>query len=426
MRRMDKCSGPACILMFSLFLLVPDGESAEPDRGSVWGPYFLGFETEPAMDAGGRLVASAHGLLTDAGWRVLHRMRIVPTSYETLFGLGLSVVQHEVFGHGSRAREYNLNPAYGFGLDFSGYTSVRRDPQNNLQMVTLASGGTEGGSLLARRLLLAFCAPDGWPAAATPLMFFTKTDLSLYVFSTAKPRRPDERETTVRSFVDDYKNGNDIALYLVSRQAQRQGGQAVDVWTRTYEPDLTEPEIREVWKHAQTAAAWNMADPMMWGSVFLYLKEHLFQRRRVTTPPALPFGDGFGVTVGTRAFLGPDSVSRFLDLYILTPSAVLAVYGRELISTEETRLGFGAGIYRLRVGSGVTLSVAGDLWENPAAPERFEEEAQGWNVNSEIDMTLGGPLALSVKIGAKGKGFFPGTPGEAGLYGGGGLVFLFY
>jgi hypothetical protein len=265
----------------------------------TFGPYFIGFETEPAMEAGGRLVTSVDTLIGDAGWKVTKRIHGLSAAYELFFGLGLSIVQHEVFGHGSRAREYNLDPQYGFGLDFSGYTEINKDPKDNRQMANLCSGGTEGDSILGHRLLVDYCQPGGAPACTFPLMLFTKTDVSLYVLSTSKPEPADEDAST--SFVDDYESGNDIAIYLASRQAQRLGGKAVDVWNRDYKIDFDEGELKTSWDDARAAATWNLIDPMMFGSLFLYVVQHEIQGKRVMSAPAIPFGHGYGFTAGTRA-----------------------------------------------------------------------------------------------------------------------------
>lgn len=418
----------ALVVFASADSMLPKAWAAETMPGAAdveFGPYFLGFETEPAMEAGGRLVTAVHGAIGDAGWRFFgKRLHGLVASYEVFFGLGLSIVQHEVFGHGSRAREYNLDPEYGFGIDFSGYTEINKDPRNNLQMVNLSSGGTEGDSVLAHRILLDLCQPGGWPACSIPLLFFTKTDLSLYVFSTSAPKEKNG-DAEEGSFVEDYENGNDVAIYLASRQAQRRGGRAEDVWNRDYEIDFQEAELRDTWDHARAAATWNLVDPMMWGSLFLYVRQHLIQGKRVTSAPAIPLGGGYGLTLGTRAALGTESVTRFLDLYVLTPAGVFSVYGRDLTSTEETTMGFGAGVYRLRAGPALRLSLSGDVWQNPSAPEEFEKDSSGWNVSSEADIWLGGPVSLSFKVGGKSEGYFPGTPNDGGAYGGAGVVLAF-
>ena len=67
--------------------------------------YFLGFETDPAMDYGGASVVSVHSLLSRGISRVVPISYAAP-AYEFFFAAGLSTFQHEVFGHGSRGREF--------------------------------------------------------------------------------------------------------------------------------------------------------------------------------------------------------------------------------------------------------------------------------------------------------------------------------
>jgi hypothetical protein len=388
-----------------------------------WGPYFLGYETEPAMDAGGRIITSINGAFSDVGYKFLHKRVPFALAYELPVSYLISINQHEVFGHGSRAREYNLDPSFTFAA-----TSIGKDPENNLQMATLSAGGTEGDGIMARRILIDLCQKGGTPANSIPMMFWAKTDLSLYVFMTPKPKEednPDDPDEESTSFVDEYEGGNDIAVYLATRQAQRTGGNAVDVWNRDYPIDFTEPELKKTYDQMQSAAIWNLADPMMWASMVLYVRQHLIQGKHHTAVPALPLGDDLAITVGTRAAMSPDSVTRFLDFYLISPAGVFNLYGRDLQSTEETTMGFGAGLYRLNLGSAVKLSVGGDYWKNPSAPEKFYDDASGWNVTSEVEIEVAAPVSLSFKVGGKSDGFFPGTPTDSGAYGGAGVSVKF-
>lgn len=380
------------------------------------GPYFLGYESEPSMDYGGRMIVSLHRGVSDLGAVFTRRFPYVAAAYEFPIALLISSVQHEVFGHGARAREYNLDPDYGFGLDASAYTTIDKDPKNNMDLANLCAGGTEADSVMAHRILLDLCDPDGGPACSIPLMFFAKMDFSLYVFSTAKPTE----DSAV--FTDDYESGNDIALYLVTRQAQRLGGSAVDVWNRDYDIDFDEPELKDTYNQMQSAAVWNMADPMMWASMFLYVRQHLIQGKRRTAAPALPLGPHAAITIGTRAAMSPDSVTRFADLYLLTDIGIFNVYGRDLQSTEQTTYGFGAAIQRLHLGEAVLLNLAGDLWKNPEGTEEFYDNDSGWNMSSEAQFALGGPVWLALKVGGKSEGFLPGLPSDSGVYGGAGVV----
>ncbi len=391
-----------------------------------YGPYFLGHETEPAMDYGGRVMLSLHTAGCDLGSRLTRRIPYVAPAYELPLAILFSTLQHEIHGHGSRGREYDLKPSYGFGVEFSAYTTLDRDPGSNEELSALAAGGTEANAIMARRILLDFCRTDAIPASSAALMFLAKLDLSLYTAITSKPRDRESRasDDDETSFVEQYEEGNDIAIYLATRQAQRRHADPVDVWRRDYVIDFDDPLLDRSYRHTQDVALWNALDPMMWATMFFYVKEHVIRGDRYLPAPALPMGNGYGVTVGTRGSIEPQSVSRFLDIYLLTPIAVFGAYGRDLRSTENTTYGAGIGAHRMALGSRLNTSFSGDIWEYPNAPEALYDGV-GWNMNVEIEFSAGNVVGAAFKAGYKNKGYFPGTPTSAGAYFGAGLTATF-
>lgn len=393
---------------------------AGPVSNRVYDAYFLGFETDPAMDYGGRDITTLHSLACRGiGWAArTERIPFVAPAYEFIFAGGLSVVQHEVFGHGSRAREYNLDPDYGFGLDFSGWTSIGKDPADNEQNIMLAGGGTEADSILAHRILRDLYTGDGADGSKIPLMAIAKLDFSLYCLITPDPNdSPDD-------FSEEYNGGNDIAYYLVSRQAQRRRADAGDVWNNDYPVDFNDPNLRDNYDEVQQAALWNLCDPAALAAMYGYVTDHVLRGKTQVRPPVIPMGGGYGLTAGTRAFIGPEEVTRFLDLYWVTPGPLVTVYGRDLSNPLNRTYGWGGGIYGLPALPGVSLGLAGDIWQVPDSEEGLYE-GSGWNAVGELDTLLFGRFGLSCKVGAKSDGFFPGTPMASGIYGGAGLLVSF-
>ena len=392
----------------------------EPSTNRVFDPYFLGYESEPAMDYGGRDVVTLHsGLCRTMGWLLsTERHPYLAPAYEWIFAAGLSTVQHEVFGHGSRAREYGLDPSYGFGFDFSGYTSIGKDPKNNEQNILLAAGGAEGDSIMAHCILLDLYTGDGTDGSKIPLMAVAKLDFSLYCLVTSDPGNKSA------DFHDEFTNGNDIAYYLVSRQAQRRGGDPADVWNGDYRIDFTDPYLSKNYDDLRAAAIWNLADPAALAAMYGYVVDHVIRGRTQVRPPVIPFGGGFGMTAGTRAFIGPEEVSRFFDLYLVTPGPVLTVYGRDLQSSVEQRYGCGGGVYGLKLVDGVTVDFAGDLWTVPASPEGLHD-GTGWNACGEVNTLFRDRWGFSCKVGAKSGSYFPGAPTGSGAYAGAGVRVAF-
>lgn len=406
------------LLLIATLILLPTFAQAQtgPDELDPW---FLGYETEPAMDFGGRTLASLQtgisrgiGSIKDIG----ERHPGVTPAWEFPVGAALLLVQHEVGGHGGRARELGLGPSYGFGFDFSGYTNTDRAPRTNEELLLLAAGGVEADQILARRVFLDLLRDQGTDAAKIPLALMAKLDLSLYVSTVPHPRPGDDEG----DFSDEATSGNDMVLYLVGRQAQRRHAPAVDVWNGTYAIDFEDPLLEDNWDDARITAIWNVLDPTLVAGLFAYFRDHVLHGESRVRAPMLHAGN-VGLILGTRGALGPQSVSRFLDLHAATRLGVFTVYIRDLDSSIDRAYGFGAGVHGLRLGSRIDLGFSGDIWTEPESLERLSE-GDGWNATVEVNARLGARWGVSAKAGAKSDGFFPGLPQEDGAYVGLGVM----
>jgi hypothetical protein len=389
---------------------------ARPDRHD---PLFLGYGTEPEMDFGGRTVVSTESALSraiGAIGRVGERHPGLAPAWEFPLGAFLLLAQHEVGGHGGRAREFGLGPSYGFGFDASGFTTTRRPPRTNEDDALLSAAGSEADGVLAHRVLLDLLRPEGVDGAKLPMAMMTKLDLTLYVAQTARPRASDRKG----DFPDQLRQGNDIASWLVARQGERVGADPTAVWNGDYAVDYNDPLLVRNWRAARAAALWNLVDPALAAAMTAYFRQHVLGGAIRVNAPLLPFGDGPGWTVGTRAALGPDAVSRFLDLYGAFPWGVATVYVRDLDSSVDRTYGYGAAVHGLRFGGprrGIELGLAADTWKEPAAREDLgRTNGTGWNVSGEIAVPVGSRLGLDAKVGAKSAGFFPGKPRDKGTY----------
>lgn len=379
--------------------------------------YFLGFETDPAMDYGGASVVSVHSLLCRGISRVMPVSYAAP-AYEFFFAAGLSTFQHEVFGHGSRGREFRLHPEYAFGLDFSGGTGLNKEPETMEQLLAIAAGGTESDTILAHRVLKDLYAGDGTDASKIPMMAVAKLDFSLYCLITHDPDEARE------DFMDDYNGGNDVAYWLIARQAQRRGGDPSAVWDHRYAVNFRDPLLQENYDDVRAAAIWNLVDPAALAAMYSYVADHVFRGRTQVRPPVVPLGGGFGLTAGTRAFMGLQEVTRFLDVYLVTPGPLVKIYVRDLDSSIDRTYGAGGGLHRIPLGPRAALSLQADVWQEPEAAEDLYA-GTGWNASGELSVMVGETVGLAAKLGGKSDGFFPGTPLASGVYGGAGVLVTF-
>src|SRR6185436_7410070 len=306
--RMIRSLLPVCVLLALAALPALAEEASDV--------YFLGYETEPGMDYGGRTVASLQSGISRLFSKPFQKTAVAP-AWEFPVGALLILVQHEVGGHGGRGREFGLSPSYGLGFDFSAYTTIERTPATNEENVLVAAGGVEADGVMARRILLEALEPEGVDGAKIPLAFMAKLDLTLYVLRTPDPGDED--------FAREYREGNDTAFWAVARQAQRAGADPADVWTGVYEIDEDDPLLEDTWADARLTALWNALDPSLVAAVYGYFRDHVLGGQARVHPPLLHAG-GWGFTLGTRGALGPQEVSRFLDLHAVAPWGVLTVY----------------------------------------------------------------------------------------------------
>ncbi len=391
-------------------------EGTAPTAAAPATSLFVGYESEPAMDYGGRVVASANLLLARTFGRigdVGERHPGLAPVWEFPLGAVLLLAQHEVLGHGGRGREFGLSPSYSFGF-FSGATGTARPPRDAQELALLAAGGVEADQVLAHRLLLDALRPEGIDGAQLPLAMMAKLDLAVYVATVPAARPGDDKG----DFGYEYRHGNDMALYLVGRQAQRLGAAAGTVWDGSYEPDFDEALLGDTRSDARAAALWDLLDPSLAAAMTAYFRQHVLQGAPRVRVPALALGAA-RLTLGTRAALGPQEISRFLDVEAATPLGTFDLYVRDLDSSVDRSWGYGAAVRGLRLGP-LALSLAADAWDDPRA---VEAPAGGgrWNATAEAEARRG-RWGVALKVGSKSAGFFPGLPAGDGAYAGAGVL----
>jgi len=386
-------------------------------------PIFIGWETEPAMDYGGKMLSSfqvmqANRLDAAMGDKVWSR--IVAGTLPGMFNM---LLQHEIIGHGGRAREQSMNAKYGITLDGTAYTSINSDPSSSEVNVLIASGGTEADTVLSHQLTRQMLRRGSLNGFVFPLQVWAKLDLSLYSTTAISPDETDARS----DFFDDYKSGNDLTFYIVARQGWRNGIDPAEVWNReSYIVDYGDPLLQENYDLIQKAALWNLLDPSFWAVGYAYVKNHVIDGSQRVEVPVIPLAEGWGLTLGTRATLGLQEISTFLDVYLISPWALGKAYYRCMDSSIDTSTGYGVEVYQLSLGSALSLSLGYDYWSMPDSVEMGIGES-GDNIYSELSGVFGTihPVGFALKVGYKTDGYYPGLPINKGIYTGGGLTFSF-
>lgn len=382
-------------------------------------PYLIGWSSEPAMEYGGLMLASAQRLgsaLLGSTEAAKSRPGLA-AAWEFPFAQLLSIVNHEINGHGGWARTFDLDPHYGFNLfGLAAWTETERPPHTPDEMILLCGGGTEADTVLAHRLLADLMRPDGAEASTVPLALLAKLDLTLYVATTVTPDAG-----RASDFVDQYQEGNDIANYLVARQGQRRGTDMDVLWNQVAPVDFDDPLLEKNFDAARMAALWNALDPVLIGATVEYFRAHLVGGSARIRPLVLNLGGSVGVSAGTRAFLAPSYVTRYLDLYIRLPFGVASIFGRDLDSSVDRSYGWGGAFTVAPRGSRFSAGVTAERWDEPASAEHGDGEP-GWHVSGEMHAPLARRFGVAVNVGHKTEGFVAGRPFGAGTYVGLGVL----
>jgi hypothetical protein len=399
-----------------------DSDSSSTDKrapAARFDPYIGGWSSEPAMAYGGLTLASVQRFssrLLGSTEAAQHRPGLA-AAWEFPFAELLSIVTHEVNGHGGRAREFGLDPSYGFELiGLAAWTGTAHAPKTADEMILLCAGGTEADSVLAHRLIADLVRPDGAEASTVPLALVAKLDLTLYVALTAAPS-----EGHAADFLNQYEEGNDIANYLVARQGKRRGTDMDMLWNQAAPIDFNDPLLRKNSDAARIAALWNAIDPLLIGAAVEYFRGHLFGGAARIRPLMLNLG-AVGISAGTRAFLAPSYVTRYLDLYVRVPFGVASIFGRDLDSSIDRSYGWGGAFTVAPRATRFSASITAERWNEPESRERKDHES-GWHVSGEVRAPLSRRFGVALNVGRKTDGFVAGRPLAAGTYVGLGVLF---
>lgn len=393
------------------------GSAGSPD--TRYDPLVAAWSSEPAMRYGGLALASVQRFSSrllgssDAG----RRRPGLAAAWEFPFALLLSIVTHEVNGHGGRAREFDLRPVYGFDLiGLTAYTGTRRQPRSRDELVALVAGGTEADSVIAHSLFLDLMRPGGAEASTLPLAVFAKIDFTMYVASTPRPVRANAEE-----FRRQYQEGNDIANYLVARQGQRRGLDLDDLWNQVAEIEFADAWLQKNADALRLAALWNALDPTLITTVVAYARDHLRGGSVRLRAPMLQLGRHIGLQAGTRAFMGPSYVTRYLDVHVRVPFGLASLYGRDLDSSVERTWGWGGTLMLAPSRWRFQAQVAAERWDEPKSAEHGPGR-RAWHAAGEVRVPATRRVGVMVGIGHKTDGFLPGRPLRAGTYAGAGLL----
>ncbi len=315
-----------------------------------------------------------------------------------------AVPQHEIFGHGYRAREFGFgDPSYDFsppppfgegtGLTTFTYPPTGRTPDQEL---SVSMGGVEASGVMSGKIRRYWLMAGNMDFHGSLLYMTTVGDLRNYLDQT------DEEQLDT-----DPDLSNDMLNYIKVLNAK------VDRTKRS--------NFRLHLSQMKKKSAIAFADPFLWYSYWTVLKTHIWSGQSVFAYPAIPLGPvrylpllGYGLTLWGPEYQFDNMLA--LDQRVLT--------FRVRIGDDTFRSSWGTDLDVLNVVSllGFDFDVGLHLWKQPRLRlnvNDIELEPSLYGGGGSLDMfspDLGMPFPsrLAGGIDYKTSGFTPGKDLERG------------
>ncbi len=323
------------------------------------------------------------------------------------------LIQHEVFGHGSRFREFgysgssyslNLVPPYGSGRGTAYFG--RSDPNRSETVheeIAMRSGGSEANAVLAKSVLMKWMRCGQIPARETLLYLFAANDLSWYILRTRLGR--------------NIRSGNDVNNFL--RLVNRSEGYPFQNDYRLTLGSLAKQN------------AIHFLDPFQYVSLFTYLVTYVWSGEEERGLPMLRIGN-IGYMPSFRLGLAPWGSEAYFENYVATSQRVVNFYFRRGFGTFHRFGGFGVQAISLMQSRRFSLDSGVDLWHQPRL---LLGGTEAKSTRGGMGVALSGTcyyrlsqkkpvIDLTVEMGYKTAGFLQGEQLRSGWIGRVGIGFV--
>jgi hypothetical protein len=316
---------------------------------------------------------------------------------------------HEVFGHGSRAREFGRASKFDFSLpgvycavldsgDCSSHAAATADAGDNRDRDLLrVAGGLEANLLTAYWIDLRAVQARGWVHEGDLLVYAAS---KLAYFPTFLSSKLDRAGAVGLP-------SNDVDQYVTLLQDR-------------FNLPLAEDRHR-ISSRLRTAYLWNFADPMLWYSAYGVFYRGVGLGERWTKAP-LPTIGKTTFYAAPRFGLSPFGAEHYVDVFLGRGTSAVALYGRVGSSGLASYTGAGIRAIGVRVHDRLALGGELDVWSQPetlleqrAVYER--PQIRGFNAALSGDLRLIGSLGITGKLAYKTRGFLTGQPVDDGVYG---------
>jgi len=289
------------------------------------------------------------------------------------------VVQHEIFGHGARAREFHLPITEYRVRPWSGYTEFRTKDYNNLavqERISFITGGIEATGILANELKNEWLATKTINSGLANLYLKNKLDQTLYVLNTR------HYDTTTA--------GNDIFAY-VNTINDWYGKQALSM------------------SSLRRKILFDFADPYLFYSLYT-LYNYIASGEAKWEYPMIKIGN-YSYLPAISTHLSPYGLEYQLMNYLKTPQRNIKVGIRYGQTVGVKSLSLGLEITKIWEADNLQLDARTEIWRQPKLLVSSSIQAKnrwGGSLLAIGQYRLHPSFNILGQLGFKTKGYIPG------------------
>ncbi len=319
-------------------------------------------------------------------------------------GWWFGVAQHEIFGHGGRAREFHASPGFHLGSPWGGrdsYASFDAEGLSTTQRLLIYAGGVEGNDVAAT--VLTRRAVEGVRLRPIDLIVLAanRFTVSDYVLRTT----PDPADDPA-GFYSEYAGGGDAANYLGLLNTLQDGVSGIA-------PTAVDPAVVNEYRRLRRQAWWNAADPGAWWALASAARQ--VGRGDDAPPLPLPHAGGWRFLPLLSAEWTPSGGQASLE-WAMAPTAP-----RERVPTWWSvviRRGAGPAGPFGAAGASVAEALPAGPFLLGGTAEAWHDPGHGLGGGARLRGRLarGAARGLYFDLGVKSQGYWIGQPAGAGPY----------
>lgn len=307
------------------------------------------------------------------------------------------ILQHEVFGHGARFREFgfqgssyniNLGPPYG---NASGFAVWGRNKRSLTETEDIAAviGGVEANQRMAQTTFLQWLQRGHMHYREMLTALLSMHDITLYTLTTTLGDNAD---------IDSYRF-------------------KLNTFYRNRNIDKT-VRLEDI----QRQVLLNLLNPWQYFIAYSYAKEYTWDAKEEWAFPMIRFGE-VGYVPSLRCGLGVFGVEGYIENFLSYAGASGLVYYRQTLDSPLPAYGVGMEVRNVSINSWLTLGMKCDAWLQSTmrlgTEDRISEETRpGISATALANVWLpeqnGYRVGLTLHAGYKTRGFVQSEPLDQG------------